>query len=62
MAGLMNTVARLAGTAGGVSRRRATGTPASGGVGRRSTMGAPATRGTAAGTAGGLLSRFLRRR
>jgi hypothetical protein len=68
MAGLMNTVSRLAGTAGSVSRRRGTRTPtAGGGMGRRRSgmgagMGSPATRGSAAGAAGGLLSRFLKRR
>ena len=67
MAGLMNTVSRLAGTAGSVSRRRGTGTPAAGGMSRRrSGMGAgtgsPTARGSAAGAAGGLLSRFMKRR
>jgi hypothetical protein len=63
MAGLMNTVSRLAGTAGSVSRRRGTGTPAggTGGMRRRGTgMGSPA--GGKAGMASGLLSRFTKRR
>jgi hypothetical protein len=63
MAGLMNTVSRLAGTAGSVSRRRGTGTPAAGGMGRRRTgMGNSSTKGAAAGAAGGMLSRFMKRR
>jgi hypothetical protein len=61
MAGLMNTVSRLAGTAGSVSKRRSAGTPAAGGT-RGTGMGGPTTRGTSGGMAGGLLSKFLRRR
>ncbi len=63
MAGLMNTVSRLAGSAGGVSRRRGTGAPgaAMGRTPRRRGTGAPAAGGRA-GMAGGLLSRFMKRR
>lgn len=63
MAGLMNTVSRLAGTAGSVSRRRGTGTSMGGAAGtrRRGTgMGTPA--GGKAGMASGLLGRFMKRR
>lgn len=58
MAGLLNTVTRLA---GGAARGRG---GAGGGMGRRGAgMSAPATRGTAGGgMAGGLLRRFLRGR
>ena len=66
MAGIMNTVSRLAGTAGSVSRRRGTGTPVGGGMARRrpgmSGMTGTRTPGTTAGAAGGMLSRFLKRR
>jgi hypothetical protein len=63
MAGLMNTVSRLAGAASSVSRRRSTGTPGAGGMGRRRTGTAgPTSGGTTAGAASGLLSRFMKRR
>lgn len=63
MAGLMNTVSRLAGTAGSVSRRRSTGTTgaAMGGTSRRRGVGTAATGGRA-GMAAGLLGRFRKRR
>lgn len=61
MAGLMNTVSRLAGTAGSVSKRRGTGTAGAGGMGRRGGGMAPRGGGKA-GMAGGLLSRFMKRR